>query len=145
MGTGDWNDGMNRVGAAGRGESVWLGWFLHRTLSDFADLATCRGDTGFVARALTTTDGSWNKPSNATAGTATGTGEHSSMTDNPSGQHRTRSADWAHTHRPELGRAQWGGRTVPGCGSDGRGGRPTRHTSRQHRPPLHAAVRTIRP
>ena len=37
MGTGDWNDGMNRVGAAGRGESVWLGWFLHRTLSDFAE------------------------------------------------------------------------------------------------------------
>ena len=51
MGTGDWNDGMNRVGAAGRGESVWLGWFLHRTLSDFAGLATCRGDSGFVARA----------------------------------------------------------------------------------------------
>ena len=51
MGTGDWNDGMNRVGAAGRGESVWLGWFLHRTLSDFTDLATRRGDTKFVARA----------------------------------------------------------------------------------------------
>ena len=51
MGTGDWNDGMNRVGAAGRGESVWLGWFLHRTLSDFADLATRRGDAEFVARA----------------------------------------------------------------------------------------------
>ena len=28
MGTGDWNDGMNRVGHEGRGESVWLGWFL---------------------------------------------------------------------------------------------------------------------
>ncbi len=28
MGTGDWNDGMNRVGAGGKGESVWLGWFL---------------------------------------------------------------------------------------------------------------------
>ena len=28
MGTGDWNDGMNLVGAEGRGESVWLGWFL---------------------------------------------------------------------------------------------------------------------
>ena len=35
MGTGDWNDGMNRVGEAGRGESVWLGWFLHATLSCF--------------------------------------------------------------------------------------------------------------
>ena len=29
FGTGDWNDGMNRVGIQGRGESVWLGWFLH--------------------------------------------------------------------------------------------------------------------
>ena len=28
MGTGDWNDGMNRVGAGGKGESVWVGWFL---------------------------------------------------------------------------------------------------------------------
>ena len=33
MGTGDWNDGMNRVGEAGQGESVWLGWFLHATLT----------------------------------------------------------------------------------------------------------------
>ena len=32
MGTGDWNDGMNRVGERGQGESVWLGWFLHATL-----------------------------------------------------------------------------------------------------------------
>ena len=32
MGTGDWNDGMNRVGAEGKGESVWLGWFLHTNL-----------------------------------------------------------------------------------------------------------------
>ena len=32
IGTGDWNDGMNRVGEHGRGESVWLGWFLHATL-----------------------------------------------------------------------------------------------------------------
>ena len=36
MGRGDWNDGMNRVGAGGQGESVWLGWFLHATLSRFA-------------------------------------------------------------------------------------------------------------
>jgi cyclic beta-1,2-glucan synthetase len=39
FGTGDWNDGMNRVGAAGRGESVWLGWFLHATLLAFAPVA----------------------------------------------------------------------------------------------------------
>jgi cyclic beta-1,2-glucan synthetase len=38
MGSGDWNDGMNRVGAAGRGESVWLGWFLSTVLTPFARL-----------------------------------------------------------------------------------------------------------
>ena len=44
FGTGDWNDGMNRVGAAGRGESVWLGWFLHAALMRFAPIAERRGD-----------------------------------------------------------------------------------------------------
>jgi cyclic beta-1,2-glucan synthetase len=39
IGTGDWNDGMNRVGAGGRGESVWLGWLLVRTIELFAPLA----------------------------------------------------------------------------------------------------------
>jgi cyclic beta-1,2-glucan synthetase len=38
MGSGDWNDGMNRVGQEGRGESVWLGWFLHATLTRFSSL-----------------------------------------------------------------------------------------------------------
>jgi cyclic beta-1,2-glucan synthetase len=42
IGTGDWNDGMNRVGATGRGESVWLGWLLLRTLTLFAALADTR-------------------------------------------------------------------------------------------------------
>jgi cyclic beta-1,2-glucan synthetase len=37
MGNGDWNDGMNLVGAGGRGESVWLGWFLFTVLESFAD------------------------------------------------------------------------------------------------------------
>ena len=44
MGTGDWNDGMNRVGQGGAGESVWLGWFLHTTLSKFARVAEQRGE-----------------------------------------------------------------------------------------------------
>jgi cyclic beta-1,2-glucan synthetase len=44
IGTGDWNDGMNRVGAAGKGESVWLGWFLHTNLWEFARLADARGE-----------------------------------------------------------------------------------------------------
>jgi cyclic beta-1,2-glucan synthetase len=38
MGSGDWNDGMNRVGVGGKGESVWLGWFLCTVLSGFAPL-----------------------------------------------------------------------------------------------------------
>ncbi|MCB5190378.1 protein ndvB [Methylobacillus arboreus] len=42
MGTGDWNDGMNRVGEAGRGESVWLGWLLIRTIALFAPIALAR-------------------------------------------------------------------------------------------------------
>ncbi len=44
MGTGDWNDGMNRVGHEGRGESVWLGWFLCRLVADFAPWARARGE-----------------------------------------------------------------------------------------------------
>ncbi len=44
MGSGDWNDGMNRVGEGGRGESVWLGWFLYATLASFAPIAEHRGE-----------------------------------------------------------------------------------------------------
>jgi cyclic beta-1,2-glucan synthetase len=49
IGSGDWNDGMNRVGEEGKGESVWLGWFLYTTLSAFAPLAEQRGE---AARAV---------------------------------------------------------------------------------------------
>jgi cellobiose phosphorylase len=38
MGSGDWNDGMNRVGVEGKGESVWLGWFLCTVLQGFMPL-----------------------------------------------------------------------------------------------------------
>ena len=44
MGTGDWNDGMNRVGHEGRGESVWLAWFLCAIVDRFAPLAESRGE-----------------------------------------------------------------------------------------------------
>jgi cyclic beta-1,2-glucan synthetase len=43
IGSCDWNDGMNRVGHAGRGESVWLGWFLLTVLNDFAPICERRG------------------------------------------------------------------------------------------------------
>ena len=44
MGTGDWNDGMNRVGQQGKGESIWLGWFQHTVLWEFAKVADARGE-----------------------------------------------------------------------------------------------------
>jgi cyclic beta-1,2-glucan synthetase len=73
MGSGDWNDGMNCVGIEGRGESVWLGWFLCRLVADFAPLARAHGDdaralrwenaaVGWKAALLTTAwDGHWFK------------------------------------------------------------------------------------
>ena len=52
MGTGDWNDGMNRVGEKGKGESVWLGWFLHESIARFMPLAEARKDAPRIARWL---------------------------------------------------------------------------------------------
>jgi cyclic beta-1,2-glucan synthetase len=50
MGTGDWDDGLNLLGAQGRGESVWLGFFLHGVLIDIAPLFEARGETARAAR-----------------------------------------------------------------------------------------------
>jgi cyclic beta-1,2-glucan synthetase len=50
FGGGDWNDGMNRVGHAGRGESVWMGFFLFQTLGDFLPLCADFGDETRAAR-----------------------------------------------------------------------------------------------
>ncbi len=44
IGTGDWNDGMNKVGNEQKGESVWLAWFLYVTLQKFIPLCVKRGD-----------------------------------------------------------------------------------------------------
>jgi len=57
MGSGDWNDGMNRVGSGGRGESVWLAWFLCRLVADFAPLAQARGDAARAQRWLEAAQG----------------------------------------------------------------------------------------
>ncbi len=71
MGAGDWNDGMNLVGAGGKGESVWLAFFLIAVLERFTPLALARGDAAFAelckseARTLrerveaTSWDGAW--------------------------------------------------------------------------------------
>ncbi len=57
MGGGDWNDGMNRVGIHGQGESVWLGWFLYAVLLRFASMCRLRGEDAlaeeYEARAAT--------------------------------------------------------------------------------------------
>ena len=52
MGTGDWNDGMNRVGHEGRGESVWLAWFLCDVVAKFLPHAQQRGDAERAQRWL---------------------------------------------------------------------------------------------
>ncbi len=50
IGSCDWNDGMNRVGYLGKGESVWLGFFLHLVLTEYAPIAEARGDSDRAAR-----------------------------------------------------------------------------------------------
>ncbi len=50
IGTGDWNDGLNRVGEKGQGESVWLAWLLHSTLTSFTRLAEARDDSARADR-----------------------------------------------------------------------------------------------
>jgi cyclic beta-1,2-glucan synthetase len=50
MGCGDWNDGMNLVGAGGKGESVWVAWFQVLVRTEFAAVAEARGDADAVTR-----------------------------------------------------------------------------------------------
>jgi len=56
MGSGDWNDGMNLVGMEGKGESIWLGFFLYDTLVKFSDIARKQGDANFATRCHTEAD-----------------------------------------------------------------------------------------
>ena len=53
IGSGDWNDGMNLVGRHGKGESVWLGFFLCHVLREFAKVARLRNDPAFADRCET--------------------------------------------------------------------------------------------
>ena len=84
MGTGDWNDGMNRVGAGGKGESAWMGWFLIKVIGDFAPFAEDRRDARLArwrdhARALELAletkawDGAWYRRAFYDDGTPLGT------------------------------------------------------------------------
>ncbi len=82
IGTGDWNDGMNLVGAKGRGESIWLGWFVLASIEALAPLADARGDKRVVkwrdyARTLRVAlekswDGEWYRRGYYDDGTALG-------------------------------------------------------------------------
>jgi cyclic beta-1,2-glucan synthetase len=90
IGTGDWNDGMNLVGVHGKGESVWLAWFLIHVMNDFADLLTfSSGDKeageGFRVEAnrlaavveATAWDGAWYRRAYFDDGTPIGSKENS--------------------------------------------------------------------
>jgi cyclic beta-1,2-glucan synthetase len=88
FGTGDWNDGMNRVGELGKGESVWLGWFLQTTLESFAPVAAARGErlraTEWLAHAAALEksldqawDGDWYRRGYFDDGTPLGSAESS--------------------------------------------------------------------
>jgi cyclic beta-1,2-glucan synthetase len=87
MGTGDWNDGMSLVGSEGRGESVWLGWFLLSILRPFADIAAARGEadraaeyrshaTALVAALEQAWDGEWYRRAYFDDGTPLGSKEN---------------------------------------------------------------------
>jgi cyclic beta-1,2-glucan synthetase len=87
MGTGDWNDGMNLVGAGGQGESVWLAWFLVSILRPFADVADARGEThrartyrrhadALAAAAENAWDGEWYRRAYFDDGTPLGSREN---------------------------------------------------------------------
>ena len=66
IGVGDWNDGMNRVGIEGKGESVWLAWFLNDTLRAFANHCDSRGD-GAAAGELRGAADAYGKAANEAA------------------------------------------------------------------------------
>ncbi len=88
IGCGDWNDGMNRVGSSGRGESIWLGWFLCATLIRFARLCEYKNEraqatayqqrAAILGRALETYgwDGAWYRRAYYDDGTPLGSAEN---------------------------------------------------------------------
>jgi len=89
MGSGDWNDGMNTVGNKGKGESIWLGWFLHTVLTNFIPICIQKGDTERgerykkiaqdIAEAIETNawDGSWYRRAYFDDGTPLGSAQNS--------------------------------------------------------------------
>ena len=93
IGIGDWNDGMNRVGVEGRGESVWLAWFLDRDAARRSP-STCdaRGDAACAVELRAQADALRRRRWRRTAGTASGTAAPTSTTARRSARRRTTSA-----------------------------------------------------
>ena len=96
IGTGDWNDGMNRVGEHGRGESVWLGWFLHATLHCVRAHRAGARRTRARHRLARPRHASCAPRSNSTPGMASGIAAASSTTARRSAPPTTTSADRRH-------------------------------------------------
>ena len=133
MGTGDWNDGMNRVGAQGRGESVWLGFFLCDVLRGSRRWRARRGDEAFAQRCDDERARLARAPRSRPAGTATGiaaptstTARRSARATAPSARStRSRragrccrasaSAERAHAARWTRWRRTWCGATPAWC------------------------------
>ena len=141
IGAGDWNDGMNRVGEGGEGESVWLGWFLHATLSAFAPVAEARGEVGARRRPGDSTrtalreslereawDGEWYRRGYFDDGTPLGSAASDECRIDSIAQ------SWAVI--------SGGGGSGAGSARHGGGGRTPRAPRRRTGPPVHPALRS---
>ena len=139
IGSGDWNDGMNRVGHEGRGESVWLGWFLVTVLDEFApicerrgrsDLAqTYRDEARWLAGMLELAwDGDWYRRAYFDDGTPLGSVQNEEC------KLDSLTQSWAVLVT--------GGAAAPGGGRHERRARPPRAARRADRAAAHAALRS---
>ena len=138
MGSGDWNDGMNAVGTEGRGESVWLGWFLLGILRAFAPLCEARGDGVRAARYRAEStrladmlelawDGEWYRRAYFDDGTPLGSKQNEQCRIDSVAQ--------------SLGRAVGHGPHPARRAGDGRGARPPREARRAADPAARPALR----
>ena len=133
MGSGDWNDGMNRVGREGRGESVWLGFFLHGVLGDFAPLCEARGDAVRAERYRGRGEAACGRSSGH--GTASGTGAPTTTTATPLGSAQN---DECKIDSIAQSWAVLSGAAPRACGArDGRGPDPPRPPRGRAGPPAH--------
>jgi cyclic beta-1,2-glucan synthetase len=123
MGGGDWNDGMDRVGQKGSGESVWLGWFLLANIPPFADLAAARGESERAEK--------WRAHARALTAAIEARGLGRRLV--PARLVRRRHAPGIgrerrlpdRLHRAVVVRPLRGGREIAGRAGHGRGGRPS--------------------